>query len=106
MDGLAAQGSIVGSSQEHMSIYTLRRNNQPYQEVLKGVIEGSRHLFVPVHLLKQSWRLWDEALAESRKSRPRKYLGLDKDAPRLHFKFSLEEGISFLNAEQSPRNDV
>lgn len=75
-------------------------------EVLKGVVDGSRHMFVPEDLLTESWRIWDELLTESLEKSPRKYLGLDKDGLRLAFKHSIEEGVEFELDEKYSLKDV
>ena len=67
---------------------------EPYVELINGIIDGARHLFVSIDSLYASWDIWTPIIELSEKRRPRQYLGRGQDAERLDFVIT-SNGIYF-----------
>ncbi|ESO05721.1 hypothetical protein HELRODRAFT_111140 [Helobdella robusta] len=94
---------VFGQSTDEMHLFFPVEEVESYTELIKSIIKGARHMFVPSSILYQSWQVWSSLLEVSDSTRPRIYIGKDKDPERLDFYFdTLTDGLKFVIKEPSP----
>lgn len=95
--------------EDNLRVFSPSKAVPPYTHLIKAAIEGARHLFVPSEILYKAWKFWDPLIETSQLTRPRSYLGRNKDPERLEFVLmdsrcqgedGNDGGVRFTNSEQ------